>query len=241
MSRSTRPAQLGGRGKNNLNDDVPSSELTATGITVTRAGRRILADVDLTARSGRILAVTGPSGSGKSTLLAVLAGLTRPDSGTVQRPTPPPERAGTGIVLQGYGLLAVLTAAENVELPLQIARVPRGQIAERAQAALDRVGLTDSATRLVEELSGGQQQRVAIARALATRPALLVADEPTAELDEHTAQLILGLFRDEATAGATVILATHDPDIAGGVDDQLHLVDGRHQTSTSPTAPATIH
>ena len=201
--------------------------LSASAITVTRSGRRILDAVDVTAISGRILAVTGPSGSGKSTLLAVLAGLTPPDSGTVEALTATGDRDATGIVLQGYGLLPVLTAAENVELPLQISRCPRREIQARAHAALVRVGLADTADRLTEELSGGQQQRVAIARALVARPALLVADEPTAELDENTARVVLDLFREEAADGATVILATHDSDVTRHADTQIQLVDGQ--------------
>ena len=204
-----------------------TTELAAIGVTVTRAGRRILDAVTVNARPGTVLAVTGPSGSGKSTLLAVLAGLVQPDTGTLTRPDPVGDRSRTGIVLQGYGLLPVLTAAENVELPLQLAGHPREQTARRGAAALDLVGLTGTADRLTEELSGGQQQRVAIARALVIRTLLLIADEPTAELDEHTATAMLTLLRTEAAAGATVVISTHDPAVSSHADRQIHLLDGR--------------
>lgn len=201
--------------------------LRATEITVTRAGRRVLDSVDLAAPPGQMLAVTGASGSGKSTLLAVLAGLTRPDAGTVTSPEPVADRSATAIVLQGYGLLPVLTAAENVELPLQLTGRPRAETADRAAEALSLVGLAETGDRLTEELSGGQQQRVAIARALVIHPLVLVADEPTAELDESTAAAVLALLRTEADAGATIVIATHDQSVTTLADTQLHLLDGR--------------
>lgn len=198
----------------------------ARGVVVVRGGRRVVDGVDIDVEPGRILGVTGPSGSGKSTLLAVLAGLIAPDAGTVD----PSERAaGTGIVLQGYGLLPVLTAYENVELPLQLRGDDPADVRERAQAALSRAGLDDAGDRLAEELSGGQRQRVAVARALVTAPRLLVADEPTAELDADTAALVLAALRAEADAGASVVLATHDPDVAALCDSTVHLVDGRRE------------
>jgi putative ABC transport system ATP-binding protein len=168
--------------------------------------------------------VTGPSGSGKSTLLAVLAGLTAADGGTVD----PPDRADhAAVVFQSYGLLPVLTAAENVELPLQLRGFSRDDVRELAEIALARAGLPDIPDRLAEELSGGQRQRVAVARALAVSPALLVADEPTAELDADTAAIVLHALRAEANSGAAVVLATHDPEVAAMCDAQIHLVDGR--------------
>ncbi len=198
----------------------------ARGIVVVRNGRRVVDDVDVDVEPGRILGVTGPSGSGKSTLLAVLAGLIAPDAGSVD----PADRSGrTGIVLQGYGLLPVLTAFENVELPLQLRGTDPSQVRERAARALSRAGLDDAGDRLAEELSGGQRQRVAVARALVTEPDLLVADEPTAELDADTAALVLAALRAEADTGAAVVLATHDPDVAALCDATLHLVDGRRE------------
>lgn len=193
------------------------------GIVVTRGGRTILDRIDVDVEPGRILAVTGASGAGKSTLLWVLAGLIEPDSGTVD-PADRFDRAA--IVLQGYGLLPVLTALENVELPLLVRAVAGDEARQRALAALDRAGLGDLRDRLAEELSGGQRQRVAVARALAMSADLLVADEPTAELDADTAAIVFAALRAEADAGATVVLATNDPDLAVLCDSVIRLVDG---------------
>ncbi len=205
--------------------------VTARGVVVVRGGRRVVDDVDVDLVPGRILAVTGPSGSGKSTLLAVLAGLVLPDAGSVE---PPDRAARAGVVFQGYGLLPVLTAAENVELPLQLRGLDRAAVREGAEVALARAGLPDVPDRLAEELSGGQRQRVAVARALALGAALLVADEPTAELDADSAALVLGAIRAEADAGAAVVLATHDLDVAALCDTRLHLVDGRATAEPAP-------
>jgi ABC-type lipoprotein export system ATPase subunit len=202
----------------------PGLAVTARGVVVVRGGRRVVDEVDVDVVPGRILAVTGPSGSGKSTLLAVLAGLVPPDAGTV---LPADRAAQAGVVFQGYGLLPVLTAAENVELALQLRGLDRATVRAAAEVALARAGLPDVPDRLAEELSGGQRQRVAVARALAVSAALLVADEPTAELDADTAALVLAALRAEADAGAAVVLATHDPDVAALCDARLHLVDGR--------------
>lgn len=194
-----------------------------------RGGRLVLDDVSCEARAGEVLAVTGPSGSGKSTLLAMLAGLETPDSGEVFVDgvvRSPGRRDGFGLVLQGYGLVATLTAAENIEVPLQAAGVPREEVHARAAAALDDLGLGDLGPHLVEELSGGQQQRVAIARSLVVRPAVLLADELTAELDAATQQRALELVFGRADQGAVVVLATHDPHIADLADHEVHLRDG---------------
>lgn len=215
------------------------ADLSARGVRVRRAGAFILNGVSVDVAAGRILAVTGPSGAGKSTLLAVLAGLMAPDAGDVLLGGEP-VRAGddahlrrTGLVLQGYGLVSVLTAAENVELVLQCRGVRRDEVARRADAALRRVALVGCLDQLVEELSGGQAQRVAVARAIVDQPVLLLADEPTAELDAETRDVVLGVLREEADRGAAVVVATHDPDVAASCDDELHLVDGR--VSAAPT------
>jgi len=213
--------------------------LVAERVGVTRAGREVLTDVSLTAHPGRLLALTGPSGSGKSTLLAVLAGLEPATSGRVRLgeepigPRTPDLRRRCGVVLQGYGLVSLLTAAENVELVLQAQRLPRAGIAVRAAEALAAVGLSDVGDHLVEQLSGGQQQRVAVARALVGRPALLLADEPTAELDADNRDRVLDLLAAHARSGAVVVLATHDREVADAADSELVLHDGRVQDSAA--------
>jgi len=211
--------------------------LVAERVSVTRAGREVLTDVSLTAHPGRLLALTGPSGSGKSTLLAVLAGLEPATSGRVRLgeeaigPRTPDLRRRCGVVLQGYGLVSLLTAAENVELVLQAQRLPRAGIVARAAEALAAVGLSDVGDHLVEQLSGGQQQRVAVARALVGRPALLLADEPTAELDADNRDRVLDLLAAHARSGAVVVLATHDREMSDAADSELVLHDGRVQDS----------
>jgi putative ABC transport system ATP-binding protein len=212
---------------------ILSGQLRAEAVTVRRDGRLVLDQVSLEARPGVLLAVTGPSGSGKSTLLAVLAGIIPPDGGRVTLPSSrEPLRVAT--MLQGYGLLAVLTAAENVELPLQLAGRPRGEVRERAAVALVQAGLAEGHEQLVEELSGGQRQRVALARALVLDPHVLVADEPTAELDSDTAEVALAVLRARADAGGIVVLATHDPEVAARCDAEVHLVDGRLAVPAPP-------
>ena len=187
-------------------------------------GVPVLDGVSAQVFAGEILAVTGPSGSGKSSLLALLAGLAEPDSGAVLSSVPP---ASTGLVLQAYGLVNLLTAAENVEVALQARGFDAARVQSAAAAALAAVRLDDVADHLIEELSGGQQQRVAIARAFALEPALLIADEVTAELDRETRNVVVDLLLSAAAGGAAVVLATHDLDLAGHCDRRLALVDGR--------------
>jgi len=192
--------------------------------------RTVLDGVHIEVSAGEMVAVTGPSGSGKSSLLALLAGLAVPTDGEVRldgEPLVPGVDTGFGLVLQGYGLVAVLTAAENVEVPLQAHGVV-GQVAiERAAAALASVGLGELADRRVEELSGGQRQRVAMARALAPVPRVLLADEPTAQQDAGHKARLLALMRDAADAGAAVLVATHDPEVVAVCDREVALHDGR--------------
>jgi putative ABC transport system ATP-binding protein len=207
--------------------------VTARGACAGYGSGDVLHDIDLHLEPGHVLAVTGASGAGKTTLLSVLAGVVPVSAGEVHHDGRP-VRAGeeeqlrqVGMVLQGVGLVAVLTAAENVEVLLQARRVPRREIGERALEALARVGLGDLGDRPVEELSGGQQQRVAVARALVTGSPLLVVDEPTSELDSSTRDLVVRALREEADRGAVVVVATHDPDVTVQCDFELHLVDGR--------------
>jgi putative ABC transport system ATP-binding protein len=212
---------------------VAGPEVVAASVRYVRAGRVILDDLDIAAHPGQILAVTGPSGSGKSSLLALLAGLERPDGGRVLVDGAPVDGvpAGVGLVLQSYGLVGVLTAAENVEVALQALRpkIDRAQIRARARAVLASLEVADASDQLVDQLSGGQQQRVAIARALVVAPRLLLADELTAELNHETKQLVLGRVREMADRGATVVIATHDDEVASICDRSVHLVDGRIQ------------
>jgi len=205
-------------GDHRFGEPLPGRErvgrLSATGLSYARGGRTILRDVGVEVYAGEPLAVTGPSGSGKSTLLALLAGLEPPDTGAVQidgQPLGGGVPDGVGLVLQGYGLVSVLTAAENVEVALQGLGLSRDEVRDRAAAALAEVGLEPVGDHLVEQLSGGQQQRVAVARALAMDPAVLLADELTAELDAHSRTRVLALVLGAARRGTLVVLATHDP------------------------------
>jgi putative ABC transport system ATP-binding protein len=204
--------------------------LTGTDLRYAVDDRTVLDGISVHASSGRVLAVRGPSGSGKSSLLTMLGGLIAPSSGTVTldgtRVTPSSDlalRRRFGFVLQGYGLVAVLTAHENVAVVLQAARVPRAQVRSRVQAVLERVGLAPVAEHLIEDLSGGQQQRVAVARALVTTADVLLADEPTAELDAENRALIVSLLIDRARSGTAVVIASHDPDVVDACDDVLDL------------------
>ena len=209
-------------------DERHRVELVARGIRVSRGGAEILRGVDLTLWGGERLALTGPSGSGKTVLLSVLAGLARPEGGTVLlggRPLTDVAslRRRLGVVFQGYGLVALLTAAENVELPLLASRVRPAEARARAREALELVGLADRAEHLVEELSGGQQQRAAVARALVVRPDVLLADEPTAEQDVDHRAATLDAILAVASTGTAVLLATHDPVVAARCDRHVHL------------------
>lgn len=220
-------------------------ELAGRGLHAVRDGIRILAGVDLVLRGGERVALTGPSGSGKSTLISLLAGLDRPDAGTVTldgrelADLGPVLRRRIGVVFQGYALVALLTATENVELPLLGAGMTLEEAADRSRRALTRTGLADRAEHLVEELSGGQQQRLAVARTLAARPDVLLVDEPTTEQDPaHRAQMVTAVL-EETGRGAAVLLATHDEEIAARCDRWLHLEDGT--LVESATRPSTFN
>ena len=190
-----------------------------------------LRGVSCTLRPGTQVALTGPSGSGKSTLLHLLAGLDTPTSGTITWPGlggSPEGRPGLiGMVFQGPSLLPPLDVIENIALPLLLAGGQETQSRERAAAALHDVGLDELAARLPEELSGGQAQRVAVARALAARPRLILADEPTGQLDSAHAAQVVGLLLDAATLlGAALVLSTHDLTIADRFPDHWQMADG---------------
>jgi putative ABC transport system ATP-binding protein len=206
---------------------------------------RALDGVDLRIERGEHVAIAGPSGSGKSTLLQILGCLDRPTSGAYRLDG---EDVGTlnearqaevrnrkiGFVFQQFHLLARATAQRNVELPLVYAGMPSGERAERAAEALEQVGLGAQLRRRPDQLSGGQRQRVAIARALVTRPSVLLADEPTGNLDSRTGAEILDLFDELLTPERTLILVTHDPALARRAKRLIALRDGRIQFDGEP-------
>jgi len=198
----------------------------------------ILRGIDLRVEAGEFVALVGPSGSGKSTLLGVIAGLDRPTSGRVLIDgidiTDAPEsrlatvrNAKIGMVFQAFNLIPTLTAQENVEVPLYVGDHP-GSPSERAREVLELVGLEHRHNHRPNQLSGGEQQRVAIARALATRPAIVIADEPTGNLDAGNGQRILDLIAElRARLATTFLIATHDRSVASVAERVLTIVDGR--------------
>ena len=201
--------------------------------------RQALAGVSLTVTRGQFLSVMGPSGSGKSTLLHMLAGLDRPDSGEVyvagqrldtmtEKDRATMRRREIGVVFQSYNLVPVLTVAENVGLPLQIDGQSGRRVGHRVDELLERCGISDRAGQLPSELSGGEQQRCAIARALVADPSLVLADEPTGNLDSATgAEVLKVLVEAQRALGHTVVLVTHDPKVAATGDAVLNLRDGQ--------------
>jgi putative ABC transport system ATP-binding protein len=202
--------------------------LKARGLGYVRSGQQILGGVDVTVEAGESLAVTGPSGSGKTSLLAILSGLAAPTAGEVYidgalLTSFAGPSLGVSVVLQGYGLVSLLTAAENIEIALRAAGRPPARAAQAARAALEQLGLAAHADQLIEELSGGQQQRTAVARALALEPRLLIADEPTAELDPAARAVALARMFAVAADGGALVLATHDPEVADRCDRVLDL------------------
>ncbi len=201
-------------------------------VTVRAGGRDILSDLTMVVRAGEALAITGPSGSGKTTLLMLAAGLQLPTSGRVLGDgqgigTDEQSRRRFGVVLQNHGLVSVLTASENVALPLQARGMAALEVARLAQAGLDAVGLHAVADSLVQDLSGGQQQRVAVARALAGAPDAVLADEPTSELVAEQRKAIVELLLQQAHQGRLLVLASHDPEVVGACQRRVRLVDGR--------------
>ncbi len=217
--------------------------ITVTGLSKSYpvAGRRlsVLRGLDLSLERGEMVAVVGASGVGKSTLLHVLGGLDPPDEGTVSidqvdlRSLSDPELVAfrnrhVGFVFQFHHLLPEFTAVENAEMPMRIARRRAVECRERASALLSTVGLAERADHTPGMLSGGEQQRVAIARALVMEPALLLADEPTGDLDEHTAETLHDLLKEmHRTRGLTSVIATHNLKLAAACDRIMRLEDGR--------------
>jgi len=230
----------------------PTSQASPAGLTRTAAleaidvrkwlplGREridILNGITLRIQHGEFVAIVGPSGSGKSTLLGIIAGLDNPSSGQVLIDGVDITKMGEGrlaairnekigMVYQAFNLIPTLTAQENVEVPLYVGKHP-GSPAARAREILSLVGLGHRLGNRPNQLSGGEQQRVAVARALATKPAIVIMDEPTGNLDQKNSENILRMIRDlRAQTGTTFIIATHDLTVAGAADRAIHIVDG---------------
>ena len=220
---------------------APLIRLSGVGKTYAGDGAtcHALAGFDLDVQAGEFVAITGQSGSGKSTVLNLLGGLDRPSAGEVwvdgQAVHALPERdlaswrgRSVGIVFQFFQLMPTLTALENIMLPMDLARrCPAGERRQRAMALLHRLGIDGQADKLPSAMSGGQQQRVAVARALANSPALLLADEPTGNLDSHNASSLLDLLEELVADGQTLVMVTHDPAVLRRAHRTVTLVDGR--------------
>ena len=199
-----------------------------------------LRGVDLIVNHGEYVAIMGPSGSGKSTLMNIIGCLDRPSAGQYVLDGTPVESMNDdelaavrnkkiGFVFQTFNLLARTTALQNVELPLVYAKIPRLERRQLAEEALTSVGLQDRMSHQPNELSGGQRQRVAIARALVNKPSLLLADEPTGNLDSQTGREILDLFHELHSTGNSIIMVTHEDDVAHEAKRIIHIRDGRIQ------------
>ncbi len=212
-----------------------------------RGGQKVpvLHDLNLVVQTGDFLALMGPSGSGKSTLLNLIAGIDRPDEGeiivdgrdiaTLSESELARWRAKhVGFIFQFYNLIPVLTAYENVALPLQLLSVSESEKKSRVLQALAKVGLSDRLDHTPNELSGGQQQRVAIARALITNPSLIVADEPTGDLDRQSAEDVLNMLEQlHRDMGKTILMVTHDPKAAEHARAMIHLEKGQLENAGS--------
>lgn len=229
-----------------LNDGAPPAPVVCLhGVRKTyRLGAHVipaLQGVDLVVQRGELLALTGPSGSGKSTLLNLCGLIDTPDAGEIvlggtavqgldEQARTLLRRDALGFVFQSFNLVPVMTVAENVDYPLFLAGVPAAERRERVAQQLAAVGLQAHAHHRPDALSGGQRQRVAIARALVKRPRLVIADEPTASLDSHTADQVLDLMRARGQAeGAAFVIATHDSRLTRRCDRVVALLDGRIQ------------
>lgn len=219
---------------------VPAVEVRGVSRHFDGGGHTVYAvrDVSLTVPPGELLAIVGRSGSGKTTLLNLIAGLDQPDEGSVlldgrdittasEAELTALRRKHIGFVFQSFGLLPLLSAAENIALALRIAGASSRDEAQRTRELLELVGLSARAGHRPYELSGGEQQRVAVARALANRPRLLIADEPTGELDTVTGAQIFGLLQAAAAEGVTIVMATHDPLIVDYAHRVVEMSDGQ--------------
>lgn len=197
-----------------------------------------LAGVSITIEAARFTAITGPSGCGKSTLLNVLGLLDYPDRGTVEVMGRPAvyrgesqltalRRGMVGFIFQNFNLIEQMTIAQNVEMPLTYLGLPRRERRERAASVLDEVGLSHRAAHRPSQLSGGQQQRAAIARALVLKPRVILADEPTGNLDSENSRLVIDMLHDLTARGAAVVMVTHAPELAAQAHRRIAMRDGR--------------
>jgi putative ABC transport system ATP-binding protein len=197
-----------------------------------------LAGIDMTVERGEYVSIAGPSGCGKSTLLSILGLLDTPSDGTYLLNNRPVSSLNTaerarvrnreiGFIFQSFNLIGDLSVFENVELPLTYRGMPSSERRQRAQAALERVGMGHRAKHLPSQLSGGQQQRVAVARAVAGEPLILLADEPTGNLDSKSGEAVMELLAELHATGATICMVTHDPRYARHAQRSIHLFDGR--------------
>lgn len=229
---------------------TPVLQLDRVGKTYQRGDEQVqvLVDIDFTLDAGEFVVVTGPSGAGKSTLLHIAGGLDAPDTGTVAAAGQDVwamsasaraafRRRNLGFVFQFFNLVPMLTAVENVSLPLVLDGMPVRSADSRAMELLQRVGLGERARHRPAELSGGQMQRVAVARALVARPSIILADEPTGNLDSHSSTEVLDLLRSLSEEhGTAVVMVTHDQVAARYGSRELHLVDGRDYAAVAPIA-----
>ena len=206
-----------------------------------------LRDVDLTLAPGEYVSLMGPSGSGKSTLLNVIGLLDRPSSGVYRldgidtttlddSEQAMVRRDKIGFVFQAFHLVPRLTAAENIELPMLLAGIEPAERRPRVAEALEHLGLTDRADHRASQLSGGQRQRVAIARATIMRPGILLADEPTGNLDQASGRMVIETLEAMNAGGLTLVVVTHDPAVGERARRRLHMVDGRVQSDTAVPA-----
>ncbi|KCZ71104.1 ABC-type antimicrobial peptide transport system, ATPase component [Candidatus Methanoperedens nitroreducens] len=197
-----------------------------------------LNDVSFEVKKGELISIVGPSGSGKSTLLSMIGLLDRPTGGSVfiegkeitkanEGEAPKIRREKIGFVFQHFNLLPSLTAFENVDIAMRFSGIPRSRRKERATELLTQIGLGDRLKHRPSELSGGQQQRVSIARAMANHPAIILADEPTGAVDTKTREIIVGILKELSEKGQTILVVTHDMEVAGQTDRIITMRDGR--------------
>ncbi|MBR5225419.1 MAG: ABC transporter ATP-binding protein [Clostridia bacterium] len=208
------------------------------GVTAGYGKKTVVQDFSLDIHESEILGIVGPSGCGKTTLVRALCGFLNPTEGNIylngeliyskeKRVNIPPERRGIGIVFQDYAVWPHMTVEENVAYPLKKRKIPKEEIPKRVHHALEQVNMLGYEKYIPSQLSGGQQQRVAIARALAGNPSLILADEPTGNLDSKTGAEVMALFHELHEAGNTIVLITHDAKIAAQTPRAIHIHDGK--------------